>query len=125
MLWFSLISAVIGIIYGAFLIKNILGKDAGSETMRKISDAIKEGASAYLNRQYKTIAVIAVIVFILLWILTNITTGLGFLVGAVLSGVAGYIGMNVSVRANVRTAEAAKKGMKEALSVAVKGGTVT
>ena len=93
--------------------------------MKIIASAIREGAKAYLNRQYKTIGVIAVILFFLLWLGLGFTLALGFILGAILSALAGYIGMNVSVRANVRTAEAAKSGLKEALSVAFKGGTVT
>ena len=93
--------------------------------MQSISSAIAEGAKAYLNRQYKTIGVIAIILFFILWIFLGITSACGFLLGAILSALAGYVGMNVSVRANVRTTEAAKSGLKEALSVAFKGGTVT
>ena len=100
-------------------------KATGNETMRSIAKAIQEGASAYLNRQYRTIAVIAVILFVLLWLAISLTMALGFLVGAVLSALAGYIGMNVAVRANVRTAEAVRHGMGAAMNVAVQGGAVT
>lgn len=93
--------------------------------MQTIAKAIQEGAKAYLGRQYKTIAVVAIAVFALLWFFIDLNTGIGFLVGAVLSGLAGYLGMTISVQANVRTTEAAKKGLKEALSMAVKGGSVT
>jgi len=100
-------------------------KPAGNEKMREIASAIQAGAKAYLNRQYRTIAIIAVILFIVLWIFLDIEIGIGFIVGAVLSALAGYIGMNVSVRANVRTAEAARHGLGSALSLAFEGGAVT
>ncbi len=122
---FALISAVIAIAYGVLLTRQILKLSAGSEKMISIAKAIQEGAKAYLNRQYKTIAVIGVVIAIALFFLLGWKTALGFVVGAVFSGLAGYVGMNVSVRANVRTTEAAKQGLKKALSVAVKGGTVT
>ena len=122
---FAIVSAVIAIVYGLITAKVILGKSAGSARMQEISAAIQEGAKAYLNRQYKTIAWIAVAIFILLWIFISLTSAVGFLVGAFASALAGYIGMNVSVRANVRTTEAAKGGLAPALSMAFRGGTVT
>ena len=122
---FAIISSVIAIVYGLLLTRNILKKSEGSERMKEIASAIQQGAKAYLNRQYKTIAVIAVILFVILWVILGVTTAIGFLVGAFLSALAGYIGMNVSVRANVRTTEAAKHGLKSALDLAVKGGSVT
>jgi len=124
-LWFAVLSSVIAIVYGLFLAKSIFKKNAGNAKMEEISAAIREGANAYLNRQYTTIAYIAVILFVVLWLITNITTALGFLLGAFFSALAGYIGMNVSVRANSRTAEAAKTGLKEALALAFNGGAVT
>ncbi len=124
-LWFALISSVIAIAYGAFLISSIMKKPTGNDRMREIAAAIQAGAKAYLNRQYRTIAVIAVILFIILWLALGIKLALGFLVGAILSALTGYIGMNVSVRTNVRTAEAARKGLAPALSLAFQGGSVT
>ena len=122
---FALFAAVITIIYGAFLISTILKKPAGNDKMKEIAAAIQQGAKAYLNRQYRTIAMIAVVLFIILWLALGITLAVGFLVGAVLSALAGYIGMNVSVRTNVRTAEASRHGLAPALSLAFKGGAVT
>lgn len=118
-------AAVLSIVYGAFLAYQILRLPQGTDDMKAIAKAIQQGSTAYLNRQYKTISIVAVILLVLLWIGLGKATALGFLVGAVLSGLAGYIGMNISVRANVRTTEAAKGGMKKALGVAVKGGAVT
>jgi len=120
-------SAIIAILYGLWLIKKIVALPAGNEKMQAIAKAIQEGAGAYLNRQYKTIAVAAVVLFIIIGLIPSLgwTTAVAFLVGAILSGATGYIGMNVSVRANVRTAEAAKNGLSQALAVAVQGGTVT
>ncbi|MBU2613634.1 sodium-translocating pyrophosphatase [Patescibacteria group bacterium] len=124
-LLFALVAAAIALGWGAFLVRWVLKQPTGDGKMVEIAKAIQEGAQAYMKRQYRTIAVIGVIVFIGLWILLGRNVALGFAVGALLSSLAGYIGMSVSVRANVRTTEAAKKGMKEALDVAVKGGTVT
>ncbi len=122
---FALIAAVVAIAYGLVLASSILKKGAGNEKMQSIAKAIQDGASAYLNKQYTTIAYIAVILVIVLWVFLGWKMALGFVVGAFFSGLAGYIGMNVSVRANVRTTEAARTGLKEALDVAFKGGTVT
>ena len=124
---FALATAVIAIAYGAFLARKILKLAEGNDKMKEIAGAIQQGAKAYLNRQYTTIGVIAVVLFLIIGFIPTLgwTTAVGFLVGAVLSAAAGYIGMNVSVRANVRTAEAAKGGMDKAFDVAVKGGAVT
>ncbi|HEY9584622.1 MAG TPA: sodium-translocating pyrophosphatase [Candidatus Paceibacterota bacterium] len=122
---FAIVTSVISIIYGLFTAKSILGKSAGNAKMQEIALAIQEGAKAYLNKQYKIIAPIAIVVFILLWIFLNLQTALGFIVGAFASALAGYIGMNVSVRANVRTTEAARNGLAAALSLAFRGGAVT
>lgn len=124
-LFFSLIAAVAAIVYGIILILAVNKKPSGNETMRVIAKAIQEGAAAYLNRQYRTVALIAVGLFVILWLVLDVATALGFAVGAILSAVTGYIGMNVAVRANVRTAEAARSGLSSAMNVAVFGGAVT
>jgi len=124
-LLFAIISSLIAIFYGLMLAKSILKKNAGNEKMQSIAEAIKEGAKAYLNRQYKTIGVIAIILLFILLFGLGFNSAIGFILGAVLSALAGYIGMNVSVRANVRTTEAARSGLKQALSIAFNGGTVT
>jgi K(+)-stimulated pyrophosphate-energized sodium pump len=124
---FALISSIIAILYGLFLIRVVLKKGTGDAKMQAIAKAIQEGAKAYLNRQYKTIGVIAVVLFLIIGLVPMLgwMMAFSFIFGAALSALAGYIGMNVSVRANVRTTEEAKKGLKEALSVAFKGGSVT
>ena len=126
-LLFAVISSVVVILYGLVLAKKILKKNAGNEKMQSIANAIAEGAKAYLNRQYKTIFIIAIILFLLIGLVPGLgwTSAFGFILGAILSALAGYVGMNVSVRANVRTAEAAKTGIREALAIAFDGGTVT
>ena len=124
-LLFAIVCSIVAIVYGLLLAKSILKKSAGNEKMQSIANAIAEGAKAYLNRQYKTIGIIAVVLFFVLWWGLGIFSALGFILGAFLSALAGYVGMNVSVRANVRTTEAARGGLKEALDVAFKGGTVT
>ncbi|MDA3840602.1 MAG: sodium-translocating pyrophosphatase [Patescibacteria group bacterium] len=121
-------SAVLAIVYGLYLAASIVKLPAGNEKMQDIAKAIQEGAKAYLNRQYTTISIVAVVLFLFLGFMPEPLgwmTAFAFLVGAFLSGITGYIGMNISVRANVRTAEAARTGMKEAFKVAVQGGTVT
>jgi len=122
---FAIVSSVIALLYALYLIRWILRLPAGEGKMTGIAHAIQEGAKAFLNRQYRVIGYIGFAAFVLLWLFLGSTTALGFAVGAILSGVAGYIGMNVSVRANVRVAEAARKGIHEALDISVKGGAVT
>ena len=122
---FAIVSAVIAIIYALVLAKYLLGKSAGNERMQEIAKAIQEGASAYLNRQYKTIAIIAIVLFVGIGYTLGWISAAGFIVGALLSALAGYVGMNVSVRANVRTTEAARSGLKAALTYAFNGGAVT
>ena len=120
-----LLPAVAAIVYGIILIRWINKQPTGSDRMQMIARAIQEGARAYLGRQYKTIAYVAVLVFAILWIFIDLKTAFGFVVGASFSAIAGFVGMTISVKANIRTAEAAKKGLKEALEVAVKGGSIT
>jgi K(+)-stimulated pyrophosphate-energized sodium pump len=119
--------AAIAIIYGIILIERVLRLPSGNEKMQEIAKAIQEGAKAYLNRQYKTVAMVAAVLFIVIGLVPSLgwTTAVAFIIGALLSALTGYIGMNVSVRANVRTAEAAKSGMQKALTVAFQGGSVT
>ena len=124
-LWLSLGAAVLALIYGVVSVSWILGRSAGSERMQEIASAIQEGASAYMNRQYLTIGVVGLVLFVVLLLALGWGTAVGFAIGALFSALAGYIGMFVSVRANVRTAQAATEGLNPALRIAFRGGAIT
>ena len=123
--WLVIVMGVLAVLYGLVTAKVVLSSSAGNARMKEIAAAIQEGASAYLNRQYRAIGLVGIVIGIILGYFLGLHVAVGFFVGAVLSGVAGYVGMNVSVRANVRTADAAQRGLEAALSIAFKSGAIT
>jgi len=124
-LWLAISAGALAVLYGALSARWIITQSAGNDRMQEIAQAIQEGANAYMNRQYYTIGIVGLLLFILLAYFIDISTGIGFAIGAIFSGLAGYIGMFVSVRANVRTAEAARIGVNPALNIAFRGGAIT
>ncbi|MEJ0051631.1 MAG: sodium-translocating pyrophosphatase [Methylovirgula sp.] len=124
-LWIIIAAGVLAVAYGIWTANELLKADAGSPRMQEIAAAIAEGAQAYLKRQYSTIAIVGIVIFVVLGFLLSWTVAIGFLIGAILSGAAGFIGMNVSVRANVRTAQAASKSLSAGLDISFKAGAVT
>ena len=122
---YTILAGILSVLYGYFTGKHILNSSPGNSKMQEIASAIQVGAKAYLNRQYKTIAIVGIVVLIIISYAFSILVGLGYFIGATLSGIAGYVGMLVSVQANVRTAEASRKGLSKGLSIAFKSGAVT
>ena len=125
LIWMIIACGALSIVYGVWATQSLMAADAGNQRMREIAGAIQEGAQAYLSRQYTTIAIVGVIVFAVVWWLLSLPVAIGFLIGAILSGAAGFIGMLVSVRANVRTAQAASQSLSAGLEIAFKSGAVT
>ncbi|HVR68571.1 MAG TPA: sodium-translocating pyrophosphatase [Verrucomicrobiae bacterium] len=123
--WLVIVCGALALLYGIITTRNVMAAPTGTDRMRQIAAAVQEGARAYLNRQYTTIGLVGIVIAVILWATLGLHVMIGYLIGAILSGAAGYIGMNVSVRANVRTAEAARQGLKPALAIAFQSGAIT
>ena len=121
----SVVAGLLSVIYSVFLTQNVLSSPKGDKKMNDIADAIKEGATAYMKRQYKVVAIIGAVIFVLLYLTFGTLSAIGFAIGAIFSAIAGIVGMSIAVRSNVRTAEAAKSGLSSAFSLAFKGGAIT
>ena len=124
-LWLIVLCGVLAIVYAVWATRSVLAADAGSARMQEIAAAVREGAQAYLKRQYTTIGIVGIVIFFIVGYFLGWLVAVGFLIGAVLSGAAGFIGMNVSVRANVRTAQAAIRSLADGLELAFKAGAIT
>src|ERR1700689_3315285 len=124
-LWLIVLCGLLAIVYAIWATMSVMSADAGSEKMQEISAAVREGAQAYLKRQYTTIAVVGIVIFVIVGYFLGWLVAVGFAVGAILSGAAGFIGMNVSVRANVRTAQAAIGSLAGGLEIAFRAGAIT
>ncbi len=124
-IWLIILGGLLSIVYGAVTISQLMAADAGSLRMQEIAAAIAEGAQAYLKRQYTTIGLVGLVILVILYFLLGTAVAIGFLIGAILSGAAGFIGMNVSVRANMRTAQAATQSLAGGLNIAFRAGAVT
>jgi len=125
LLYVAIVCGIIAVLYGIFTSRQVLSLSAGNKRMIEVAEAIQEGAGAYLRRQYTTIAIVGVIVAIIIFFTLGLTSAIGFAIGAILSGVAGFVGMNISVRANVRTAEAARSSLQKGLTAAFRSGAIT
>src|SRR5438046_7843722 len=124
-LWLIVLGGALSIVYGIFTTRGLLAADAGTARMQEISAAVREGAQAYLKRQYTTIGIVGVVIFFIVGYFLGWLVAVGFAIGATLSGIAGFIGMNVSVRANVRTAQAAIGSLAAGLEIAFRAGAIT